>query len=264
MVIQFKKAIFLNFGYAQTVESLWRMSTQIEQHWEKKTRHQALIALYDTINFLPDHRSDQVRELHTTLISLIPCESLKELSFFAMKLERIAGKELKDPDFLVSTTDTLSEKGNQQPVLLILDNLRSAYNVGSLFRTAEALGVTSIHLCGLTPTPDNTKTSRTALGSDQWMDWSYYESTEECILKLKNKGISIYALETASTAKDIVKFSPTPPCALLLGNERYGVPSHLLSLCDEVLYIPMNGRKNSLNVGVCGGIALHSVIENLS
>ena len=264
MVIQFKKAIFLNFGYTQTIESLWRMATQIEQHWEKRTTQQALLALSNTVDFLPDHRSKQVQSLYEVIKPLLPIKSIEDLSRFAMQLERILGKELKDPDFLISTKDTLSGKGKQQPVVLILDNLRSAYNVGSLFRTAEALGVKHIYLCGLTPTPDNTKTSRTALGSDQWIEWSYFESTSDCLDKLKVQNIQVYALETAENAKNIENFSPASPCAILLGNERYGVPSHLLALCDEIISIPMNGRKNSLNVGVCGGIALHNIIKNLS
>ena len=264
MVIQFKKAIFLNFGYSHTVETLWRMGTQIEQHWQKKTTRQALMALFDAIDFLKDHTDSNVSALYDELNPLVPFFTEQELSLFSMKLERILGKELKDQDFLISTQDTTTEKGTTHQVSLVLDNLRSAYNVGSLFRTAEALGVNHIYLCGLPPSPDNTKTSRTALGSDQWIPWSYHESSEECLAILKKQDVKIYSLETADTAIDVNTFTPQAPCTIVLGNERYGIAQHLLTMCDEIISIPMQGRKNSLNVGVCGGIALHTIIKNLS
>jgi tRNA G18 (ribose-2'-O)-methylase SpoU len=263
MVIQFKKAVFLNFGHTQTVETLWRMGTQIEQHWTKSTTPEALEQLHNCIDYLKDHANDHLVDLYNELQDYLPIDSQNRLSTFNMKLERITQKELKDPDFLISTEDTLENKGRTFPVTLVLDNLRSAYNVGSLFRTAEALGAEKLILCGLTPTPQNTKTSRTALGSDQWIDWEYSESTQKCLEKLKADGHTLYALETSTSALPIDSIKAQSPSVLILGNERYGIPPHILKLCDQTLFIPMQGRKNSLNVGVCGGIALQALISSL-
>ncbi len=264
MVIQFKKAIFLNFGYTQTIETLWRMGRQIEQHWNKSSRAEALRRLHECITFLKDHRDPLLQQLSQQLQRYIPITNEQELTYFNMSLEKLSGKELKDPDFLISTTDTTTRKASSYPLTIVLDNLRSAYNVGSILRSAEALGASRVLLCGLTPTPDKTKTSRTALGSDHWIPWNYYESTLDALRKLKESGHTIYALETAQNATDIEQKNIQWPAALVLGNERYGIPPHLLKECNYTVSIPMRGRKNSLNVGVCAGIAIYSFIKNLT
>ena len=175
-----------------------------------------------------------------------------------MTIEREVQKDLKDPDFLISTEDSKDKKIDKSiPLVLVLDNLRSTYNVGSLIRTAEALGVEHIYFCGLTGTPDNSKVTRTSLGTDNWIKWSYFESTAECIEQLKNAGTTIYTLETEDSAEQLSEVGLASHCAIVLGNERYGVSEQVMKLSDKLIQIPLRGRKNSLNVGVCGGIVLH-------
>jgi 23S rRNA (guanosine2251-2'-O)-methyltransferase len=149
----------------------------------------------------------------------------------------------------------------KQQVYLILDNIRSAYNVGSIFRTADAAGVGRIYLCGITPVPPHTKIAKTALGAEKYLSWEYHRQTWRLLDKLKKEGIQIIALEQTSGAIDYGKFKPKFPVALIVGNELKGLSKKILSYADRVIEIPMYGSKESLNVSVACGIALYKIIE---
>eukprot|EP01129_Flabellula_baltica_P012353 TRINITY_DN5571_c0_g1_i1.p1 TRINITY_DN5571_c0_g1~~TRINITY_DN5571_c0_g1_i1.p1 ORF type:complete len:123 (+),score=22.38 TRINITY_DN5571_c0_g1_i1:611-979(+) len=115
-------------------------------------------------------------------------------------------------------------------------------------------------LCGYTATPDSDKTARTTMGAHEYVKWSTYQRVEDALTELKEKGIAVYALETVEEAVNIYD-QPFPKggCALLLGNERYGIEANVLSLCDGIVSIPCRGVKNSLNVGVAFGIATFEI-----
>src|SRR3989344_1716960 len=130
------------------------------------------------------------------------------------------------------------------PCSLILDNIRSAYNVGSIFRTADAAGVGKIYLCGITPTPAN----KTALGAEATVPWEYNAQTWRLLQRLKREGVHLYALEQSSGSKNLFAFKPKFPCALILGHERKGVSASLTKYLDATIEIPMYGTKESLNV----------------
>ena len=148
--------------------------------------------------------------------------------------------------------DPVTKKDRARPrghpphrVDLVLDNIRSALNVGVLFRSAEALGVGKIHLCGYTPTPDNLKVAKTALGTEQWVPWAYEESTLDC-LKALGEGPhprALYALETHVGATDLTSFCPAFPCALIVGNERFGLGEVVLKASHRILALKLYGRK---------------------
>lgn len=149
---------------------------------------------------------------------------------------------------------------------LILDNLRSRENVGSIFRTSDGAGVEKIFLCGITPTPPHPKITKSALGADQNVPWEYHKQTWRLVKKLKSKGSVLLALErfdrlTASKlgVKSIFKFKPKFPLALIVGNEVRGLNKKILSLADKIIEIPMHGKKESLNVAVATGIALYQI-----
>ncbi len=186
-------------------------------------------------------------------------------------------------------------------IYLILDNIRSRENVGSIFRTADGAGVTKIYLCGITPVPKlenkglylyhdriiNTiskngkfsdKISKTALGAEKWVPWEYRKQTWKCLLELKNQSISrrtkikVIGLErfdklTASKLKiqqkNIFKYKPpkNKKIALVVGNEVRGLSPKILKYCDRIVHIPMYGKKESLNVSVATGIALYQLIN---
>ncbi len=156
-------------------------------------------------------------------------------------------------------------KNKTKDFFVIAHNMRSLYNVGSVFRSADAFGVTKIYLTGYTGTPANlvhkNKISKSALGADEWVPWEYDKSAGKVIKKLKalNKKITIVGLENNTKAININKFKPVFPLVLVLGEEVGGINMGLLRQCDKVVEIPMKGKKESLNVSVAFGVAAYKI-----
>lgn len=139
----------------------------------------------------------------------------------------------------------------------MLDNIRSAQNVGSILRTCDALGIKEVILCGLTPGIQNEKVQKTSLGAENNLKISYTRSTYQTVRTLREKGIKIGALELAQNAKEIQPLKKAKDWVLVIGNEVSGVDAEVLEMCDEVFMIPMQGIKESLNVSVAFGIAAY-------
>jgi tRNA G18 (ribose-2'-O)-methylase SpoU len=146
-----------------------------------------------------------------------------------------------------------------------LDNLRSAYNVGAIFRTADGAGAAHIYLGGVTPNPhENAAIGKTALGAEKEVSWSAHPNALRLAADLRKKGYRLLALESTPNAVPIHYFhqevSSERPVMLIVGNERAGVDPGLLDLCETILTLPMSGRKSSLNVAVAFGIAAYWMI----
>lgn len=141
----------------------------------------------------------------------------------------------------------------------LLDNIRSAFNVGAIFRTADGAAISHLHLCGMTATPDNPRLAKTALGAENSVPWTYYTNALDAARQLQAKNYQLWAVEGGEKAQSLFDGTAelTSPILLILGNERAGIDPHLLDLCDRVLSIPMYGRKSSLNVEVAFGIAAY-------
>ncbi|SFR32875.1 SpoU rRNA Methylase family protein [Robiginitalea myxolifaciens] len=152
------------------------------------------------------------------------------------------------------------------PVHVVLDNVRSAHNVGSVFRSSDAFRVEKIWLCGITATPPNRDIRKTALGATESVAWEYAESTPELIGQLQGEGFQCFAVEQATRAQELADFQPVvnTPIALILGHEVDGVAQEVVDVCDGVLEIPQHGTKHSLNVSVAAGIVLWEVSRKLS
>ena len=139
---------------------------------------------------------------------------------------------------------------------VILDNIRSAWNVGSIFRSAEGFGFTHAYLCGITSTPDNDAVMKTSLGAEESVSWSYHKDAVQLVKGLKKEGWRVFALEDDLRAHPIDRAAfYHGDAALIVGNEISGVDPELLDLCDMVFFIPMHGEKRSFNVAVAFGIA---------
>jgi tRNA G18 (ribose-2'-O)-methylase SpoU len=140
-----------------------------------------------------------------------------------------------------------------------LDNIRSIFNVGAIFRIADGVGLSQMHLCGITATPEHPKVVKTALGAEQSVPWQYHPNALDAAQALRAAGYQLWAIEGHPRAQPLsaVQAAPAEPIALLAGNEKAGVDPALLSLCDRILHIPMQGRKRSLNVAVAFGIAAY-------
>jgi tRNA G18 (ribose-2'-O)-methylase SpoU len=148
------------------------------------------------------------------------------------------------------------------PLVVILDNLRSAYNVGALFRTAECAQIEKLILCGITPTPPHQGLEKTALGTTKTVPWEYELSVLTALEKLRAKNYTIASLEITDQSRPIQKVQKEDfPLALIIGNEVYGVSEVVLAASDLVLEIPLFGQKESLNVAIAGSLAIFLLIE---
>lgn len=144
---------------------------------------------------------------------------------------------------------------------VICDNIRSLENIGSIFRTSDALGVAKIYLCGISGKPPHHKISKTALGAEETIPWEYTRQTGRLIDKLKKSKINVIALEQDKKAILYTKFEPKFPLALIIGNEVKGVSRAILKKCNKIIYLPMAGKKGSLNVSVSFGVAGYYIIK---
>ena len=142
------------------------------------------------------------------------------------------------------------------PIEALLDNVRSLFNVGSIFRSADGAGLRRLYLCGITPTPENPKLAKTALGAEQGVAWLHHTNGVDAIQQLRDEGYAIWALEEQSDAEALFTVAlPTQPILLVVGNEVTGVDPGILQQCDKIVVIPMYGVKRSLNVATAFGVA---------
>jgi tRNA G18 (ribose-2'-O)-methylase SpoU len=154
----------------------------------------------------------------------------------------------------------------RSPLIILLDNLRSGHNVGSIFRTADAIRAEKLILCGSTLTPPLNKITRASKGSEKWVPWEYASNSVDAVENLKSSGVMIISAELSETSLDYRSVLPVLPCCLVLGNERKGVSTEVLSRSDYIVHIPMLGMQNSINVSVVAGIlSLHlqtQIVQN--
>ena len=150
------------------------------------------------------------------------------------------------------------------PVTIVLDNVRSLHNVGSVFRTADAYCFEQIFLCGITAMPPNVEIHKTALGAELSMKWQFFNDTEQAVLKLKHLGYKILAIEQVqgSVLLNCYQIDKNQRYALILGNEVHGIQQKIIDLCDNCLELPQFGTKHSLNVSVAAGIVIWEFWKN--
>jgi tRNA G18 (ribose-2'-O)-methylase SpoU len=158
----------------------------------------------------------------------------------------------------ISDIDNRVSNQNRCKVEVVLDNIRSAWNVGSIFRTADGTGMHKLYLCGITPTPENYKVRKTALGAEASIPWEKFNNGVQLASQLKSKGYKLWAMEDMPDAIPLFQLDlqlVDSPIALIVGNEVCGVDPGIIRICDRVVSIPMLGKKNSYNVAVAFGIA---------
>jgi len=149
------------------------------------------------------------------------------------------------------------------PFAVVLNNIRSLYNVGSIFRSADGAGVSHIYLCGITGYPPSEKIAKTALGAQQHVAWSYHQDARTVLVQLKAQGFELTLLEQTDASIDVEDYLPRPPVALIVGNEIEGVSASIVDCCDKAIEIGMGGAKNSLNVSVAFGIAAFHIKNSI-
>jgi tRNA G18 (ribose-2'-O)-methylase SpoU len=166
-------------------------------------------------------------------------------------------KKLKNEELNRVTIEEFKNQ-NKIPATIVLDNVRSLNNIGSVFRTSDALCVEKILLCGITATPPHPEIYKTALGAENSVSWQYFNETAEAINELHNKGYKIIAVEQTLHCIDLRDFNPdiNAKVAFVFGNELRGVDQEVINICDDVIEIPQFGTKHSFNISVTVGIVL--------
>ncbi|RHS50395.1 TrmH family RNA methyltransferase [Tannerella sp. AF04-6] len=168
-----------------------------------------------------------------------------------LELDRISQEEFK--------------KKNKIPLIVILDNVRSLNNVGSVFRTSDAFLVKAVYLCGITATPPHPEIHKTALGAEDSVEWHYFEDTNAAVDKLREEGYIVYAIEQVENSIILSDLQLNKDCkyAVVLGNEVKGVQQSVVDKCDQSVEIPQFGTKHSLNVSVTAGLVIWDFFKML-
>lgn len=154
---------------------------------------------------------------------------------------------------------------DKTPIVIILDDIRSLHNIGSVFRTSDAFLIEKIYLCGITATPPNKEIHKTALGATDTVAWEYAKDVLEVISKLKDENTTVYAIEQVENAVFLDNFQPIKETkyALVFGNEVYGVSQEAIKMCDGCIEIPQLGTKHSLNISVSAGIVVWDLFQKM-
>jgi 23S rRNA (guanosine2251-2'-O)-methyltransferase len=163
--------------------------------------------------------------------------------------------------FQVTSSSQPYDRIRQFPVAVLLDNLRSLYNVGSFFRTADAAGIEKLYLSGITASPPHRGISKTALGAEETVSWEKAPSAIDLVAKLRERQYEIAAIETSNHAVDLFDWQPNFPVCVLFGHEVDGLPAELIDYADRHVRIPMLGMKHSLNVSTAGGIVIYELMR---
>jgi len=157
------------------------------------------------------------------------------------------------------------KEAQKTPIIIILDDIRSLHNIGSVFRSSDAFLIEKIYLCGITAVPPNKEIHKTALGATETVTWEYAENVLEVIAKLKQDNVSVYAIEQTENSIMLNDFQPeaTKKYALILGNEVKGVSQKAINASDGVIEIPQLGSKHSLNISVTAGIVIWDLFQKM-
>lgn len=175
-------------------------------------------------------------------------------------MRKVTNEELNRP--------TIEQFAKQEKiaVVVVLDNIRSAQNIGAIFRSSDAFAVEHIALCGITATPPSRDIHKSALGAEMSVEWSHYPTTVECVEHLRDKGYTTLAIEQVEGATMLqnIRFESDKKYALVFGNEVLGVDQEVVDMCDGAIEIPQAGTKHSINVSVAGGVVLWCAYQQLA
>ena len=173
-------------------------------------------------------------------------------------------KKLKNKDLQRINIEAF-KIAEKTPITIVLDNVRSALNVGSVFRTSDAFLIENIILCGITATPPNKEIRKAALGSTDSVNWKYIKNTTDAVKQLIKEGYYVVGIEQADKSTKLNEFElPKKPIAIIMGNEVNGVDQQVIDLCNEVIEIPQFGTKHSLNIAVTTGIVIWDLWRELN
>jgi len=178
-----------------------------------------------------------------------------------MGFRKLTPDELLDKSAYQTPQEAREKERN--PIYIVLDNIRSLYNVGAIFRTCDAIRASKLYLCGMTGMPPRKEIDKTSLGAPMVMPWEYRKSTLEVVKELKGQGVHTVALELADGSENYMEAEYKFPIAFIIGHEIDGISDEVLEIVDQAVYIPMLGRAVSLNVATACGIMAYRVLDKL-
>lgn len=246
---------------AVTDEKKWRVIHRrllaLDAAWEEPARADAIASLRADLEALAAEP-----RLHALARLFRPGMTRRDLWAALVPVERgLSRVKVTDIDILTADSPPAAAP-SRAPLAIVADNIRSAMNMGGLFRTAECFGLEEIILTGYSPSPEEPRVAAAALGAEQWVPWRRFERAREAVEALQREGKRCIALETVASAPVLDEFSWEFPAVILLGSERFGLDPEVVEACDGVVRIPLYGRKNSLNVVSACAIALHAARRN--
>ena len=260
-IMQYSRAKFVDFTDEKKIRIIVSFINEIDKTWnEEEKRNKLILELNDCLDYLHDPSNQILDDISFDEQQLINKSHADFMTIFASFLNKY-GKGIKDYDIIEPGQNKI-ETHHTNPLYVILENLRSAFNVGSIIRTSECFGIRKVFMCGYTPTPDNIKVKKTSMATDEWILWERREDVLELINQLKEQeDIQLIALETSPDAQSIQLSSISQPAVIIVGNEARGLSKEVLEISDQVLKIPLSGRKESFNVGVAYGIACYEILR---
>jgi len=255
--MKYSEKKFRGFSKSKQKKVLLDLFNRIEKSWLDRKNREALICnLVDCLNW---YDLPEASELGSKIRT---CFRLEDFLTLIVPWERQFGRDMTDSDFIIYDQDETTEITKPFPLYPVLIDLRSSFNVGAIFRTAECLNLEKIYLTGYTATPVNRKVTKTAMGTDKKMKWEFFQNINELFNIIEERSLYVYALETTSRSESFYEIEYTFPCALLLGNEALGIPHDILEMADQVISIPTRGWKNSLNVATSMAVCAYEMYRH--
>jgi len=252
--MKFSKEKFQSLSPERQIRKYLQFIEMIEKNWQNQILRTDLLREFSSCLAYSD-----LAEINQLNVSE---ENLRGFIRTTMPLLQKYGSEKRDHDFIIHTNDGRREQ-NKKPIYLILNELRSAFNIGSIFRTAECFGVSEIIVIGYTAGAENSKVIKTSMNTASLTLSRHFSTLAKAREYLKEKGVTIYAMETVENASDFGDTKLQFPAAFILGNEALGISAEDLELADDILEIPLLGWKNSLNVGVTAAICCYEANKQL-
>jgi tRNA G18 (ribose-2'-O)-methylase SpoU len=252
---------------------LVELAQLIEGRWADERARLALLAVFrEWLLDLAESKHEEVRWMGVLGRKMKSLHfSLDHFLNIALPLEREHTRGLQEFEFLRTTIAADSDgaaRARSAPALarrkalhVVADNMRSAFNVGALFRTAECLGAAQLHLCGYTATPESAQVQKTSMGTHAHVEWAWSRSALAAIEALREQGVASIALETVHGAPLCWDYEFPSPCAIVLGNEYHGLGPDVLAACAGTVQLPCVGVKNSMNVGVAFGMCAYEMLR---
>jgi len=250
--LRFTQTKFQKLSSERRIKKILDFSKEIEINWDNEPqRREQLGNLQEFLGFYTEDRYMQLKDMINTEMSR------RDFLKIIIPIEQACNIEKRDADLVIKRYDSVKPQTSKLDLILVLDNLRSAFNVGAIVRTAECFGITKLYFCGYTP--DNERVAKTAMGTRELVAVTHFKTTEAAIETLRSEKRYIYALETVENADSIYECEYQYSSALIVGNEALGIAQKILQLADQIIEIPLSGWKNSLNVGVATAITIAEI-----